>query len=487
MNKKIFSERFLLSIILILAFITRIYKIQIPLADHHSWRQSDTAAVARNFIKEGWHFLKPRIDNMAPLHPGKPNNERLFLVEPPIYNSLVAFVYKFFGLRESLARLVSIFFSLGSLIYLYLMAREYLGRRVAFLTAFFFALLPYSVFYSRVILPEPMMIFFSLGMMFWFAHWLEKANISHWSLVIGHSMVAFTQKSFPIFLIIPMAYLAWKRFGFNFKKYFVLLFYCFIVLLPFFAWRFYISQYSEGVPAYDWLFNQGGIRFRPAFFWWIFGERIGKLILGFWGLPLFVLGLILRPNKKEGLFFYAWLVAVLLYFIVFAAGNVTHDYYQISFVPIASIFLAKGADFLLRAPEIFFKKSIRYSLFAICSLFMVAFSWHEVRGFYNIQGGVDLAGRAVDQLTPKDALVLTGDSNDATLLYNCNRYGWTGGYASSFPNLPETIEKVRKMGGMVYVSTKFEEDSEFGQYMTQNYSVIERTNQYVIFSLIINH
>ena len=94
-----------------------------------------------------------------------------------------------------------------------------------------------------------------------------------------------------------------------------------------------------------------------------------------------------------------------------------------------------------------------------------------------------MAGEAVDKLTPKNALVLTGDSNDATLLYNTNRVGWSGGYASNFPNTSQTIEKLRTEGAGVYVTTKFEKDSEFGKYMIKNFSVIKETNQYIIFKL----
>ncbi|GAI92907.1 unnamed protein product [marine sediment metagenome] len=114
---------------------------------------------------------------------------------------------------------------------------------------------------------------------------------------------------------------------------------------------------------------------------------------------------------------------------------------------------------------------------------MFGFSWFEVRGFYLIQGGVDLAGQAVDQLFPEDALVLTGDSNDVTLLYNTNRYGWTGGYASYFPNIPASIENAKNLGATVYVTTKFEESLEFGEYMVTNYPMVKRTDQYIIFSL----
>ena len=48
----------ILFFILIIAFILRLYKINSPLADLHSWRQVDTAAVARNYVKNGVDLLK---------------------------------------------------------------------------------------------------------------------------------------------------------------------------------------------------------------------------------------------------------------------------------------------------------------------------------------------------------------------------------------------------------------------------------------------
>ena len=113
-----------------LGFVLRLYKIDIPLADHHSWRQADTAAVARNFIKTGFDFFKPQIDNFIPLHLGVPNKERLFLVEPPIYNSLVAGVYSILGVDIKWARMVSILFSLGSAFLLYLISKRFFGEKV---------------------------------------------------------------------------------------------------------------------------------------------------------------------------------------------------------------------------------------------------------------------------------------------------------------------------------------------------------------------
>ena len=484
MFKKFSSTYLLLFLVIVLAFGLRLYKINIPLADHHSWRESDTAAVARNFIREGFDFFHPKIDNMAPLaKPDLPNSQRLFMVEPPIYQTLVAGFYKILGVREKWARLVSIVFYLGGIIFLYLLVKKLINKWVGLLAAFFMAVLPYGIYYGRVIMPEPEMLFTSLGMLWFFWLWLERQKNGLFFWAVFFSAWALLMKTFPVFLVLPMFFLVWQKYHWSFFKQYKLWLLVILAVLPLILWRLWISRFPAGIPPYDWLFNQGGIRFRPAFFRWIFAERMGKLILGYWGLPLLVLGLIFKPGKKESWFFHWWMIAVLAYLTTFAAGNVTHDYYQVPLIPIFSVFLAKGGWFLLTAPKQFFNKFLCSMLFVLCFIFMIGFSWFEVKGYYLIQGGVDLAGKAVDEMTPKNALVLTGDSNDATLLYNTNRHGWTGGYASYFPNDQTTIEKIIKMGGSVYVTTKFEEGSSFGQYMLKNYPVLKKTDQYIIFSL----
>lgn len=484
MFKKSWPTFLLFSFIIILALGLRLYKINIPLADHHSWRQADTAAVARNFIKEGFDFFHPRIDNMTPLaKPDLPNSQRLFMVEPPIYQTIVAGFYKILGVQEKWARLVSIFFYLGGMIFLYLLVTKLINKNVGLLSTFFMAVLPYGIFYGRVVMPEPEMIFASLGMLWFFSLWLEKQKNGLFVWAVIFTAWALLMKTFPLFLALPMFFLVWQKYRWSFFKQYKLWLLVILAITPLILWRFWISRFPAGIPPYTWLLNQGGIRFRPAFFRWIFAERIGKLILGYWGLPLLVLGLILKPSKKESWFFHWWIVACLAYLITFAAGNVTHDYYQVPLIPIFSIFLAKGSYSLLTIPHQFFSRVLSRLLLVVCFLFMIGFSWFEIRGYYLIQGGVDLAGRAVSELTPKDALVLTGDSNDATLLYNTNRHGWSGGYASYFPNDQSSIDKIIKMGGTVYVTTKFDQNSLFGQYLLKNYPVLKMTDQYIVFSL----
>jgi len=127
-----------------------------------------------------------------------------------------------------------------------------------------------------------------------------------------------------------MGYLAWKAFGLSIFKKPSLYFYALIAIVPFVWWRWWISHYPEGIPAFTWLLNGNGIRFKGAWFWWLFAQRIGLLILGGWGLVLFCFrNFEKKRTEKEGWFFYLWLLSSLLYLVVIATGNVQHDYYQI--------------------------------------------------------------------------------------------------------------------------------------------------------------
>lgn len=485
--KKLFLG-IMIGAILLAGLGVRLFKVDQPLADHHSWRQADTAAVARNFVQEGFTFFRPKIDNMTYLHaPDILNPERLFLAEPPVYNTLVAGFYRLLGVREAYARAVSILFSLGSVVMVYLLLAKTHDRATGLVGAFFMAFLPYGIYYGRVILPEPMMVFLTLVWLYAMIVWTEaEARAAFW-LAVGTGAVALTQKAFPVFLGLPLAALVvrrWRGGIFQPQRLLKLAVMIMLIFLPFVGWRWWVSRSPEGVPPFDWLFNQGGIRFRPAFFRWIFAERIGKLIFGYWILPLFVLGVVRRPGKI-GLFYHWWLLAFFLYVTVLAAGNVTHDYYQIPFLPIASIFLSVGVVTLWRNPgKIFLSWLARGAVIGMVVLGL-SFSWFEVREFYNLQGGVDVAGLAVQELTPPEALVLTGDSNDSTLLYNTNRRGLTGGYASYFPNTSEHVEKARRLGASYYVTTKINEidNTAFGQWLLGTYQLIARTDQYVLVKL----
>lgn len=469
---------FWLGLILIFAFQVRTYRLDRPLADWHSWRQADTAAVARNFVKNGFTILTPRFDDLTPISEDDlPNPEGYRYVEFPLYSVFVGATWLVFPYQEWAARTVSIFLSLGSIVLLFLITRRYLGEVVALVSTFIFAFLPYNIFYSTVILPEPLLIFLILGTLLFFDLWVEKkhsivADTILAILAIAFSAFAILTKPSTAFLALPLLYLAYHHQGLTFYKSAKVWLFVIFTFIAFWAWRLVAYQHPEGIPRFWWLLNGNNIRFKGAFFYWIVQDRLGRLMLGGAGLSLFVLGLLHRA-KKEGLFFLSWLLGMILYVIVFATGNVTHDYYQAPLSPILSIYVGKGVVYLFTQKGAFFQR-LFYALLAV-SLVMLMFglTWREVRTLFNINNPkIVEAGKAVDEILPQNAKVIAPYNGDTAFLYQTNRQGW----AVVYRPIVEMIE----LGATHYVSVNFDSQT---QDLLKQYTVLKQTNDFVIIDL----
>ncbi|HSX19488.1 MAG TPA: hypothetical protein VLE91_05175, partial [Candidatus Saccharimonadales bacterium] len=131
-------EFLILIVILTLALGLRLYKINRPIADWHSWRQADTAAVARNFVKDGFTFFVPKYDDMSSQANGLDNPNRYRFVEFPIYNALIAAIWKITGVQTVYARLTTVILTLFSTAFLYFLVRKFSSQTTAAFSAFFF-------------------------------------------------------------------------------------------------------------------------------------------------------------------------------------------------------------------------------------------------------------------------------------------------------------------------------------------------------------
>ncbi len=419
----------ILILLFVISVIPRLYRIDNPIADWHSWRQADTAAVTRNFIKEGFTPLYPKFDSLNSLNEGNlPNPKRYFFAEFPIYNIIVYPFYYYFGVNEMYHRLVSVFFSSLTTVFLYLLVRKLSSNSVALLAAFFFAVIPFNIYYGRVTMADPLHVFFSVVTLYLVAKWSESNNL-FWPIIAGIT-TTFTilTKPYGLVLGLPIMYMLLKGHGLKLFKSPGLYIYGLISLAPFLAWRWHINQYPEGMFGTTWLYNQGDIRFTGSYFRWILFDRLNRLIFASGGFVLFFLGLVKPVSKKEGYMYHWWLVGILIFFVVIAKGNVTHDYYQLPIVPIGCIFIARGFMWLITIGKGFVQNSINVTIATSLVLMMIAFGWFEVRGYFGVTRDVIVElGRKVDEVTPKDAKIIAPYMNDPALLYQTNRYGWTNG------------------------------------------------------------
>ena len=467
-------EIFLLLTILLLGLILRLYKIERPIGDWHSWRQADTAAVSRNFIKEGFNPFIPKYDDMSKQANSLDNPQRYRFVEFPILNTIIAGVWSITGINEAYARMVTVFITLGSILLLYFLVRSFSGKTIAFLSVFFFATIPYNVFYSSAILPGPLMIFGILGLYLSFVKWLKSEKWVFLASSILFANLAILTWPIALFFLLPIVYLSYEKYGFALFKNLKLWIFAFLSLAPFIAWRIWMLNFPEGIPNLQFLLNQNNIRFKGAFFRWLVAERMGKLILTVGGFALLVIGLLVKPTKKENLFYLVWLASLILYFVVFASGNVRHDYYQVPLIPIASIFMAIGTIKLFNLPSEHFSKILGPPVALILIIFMYAFGFYEVRGYWWInRPEIVKAGMAADKILPKDATVIAPYGGDTAFLYQTNRHG--------YPVVDRPLQELVKNGTKYLVSVDVADSGV--QKLARDCKLLVHDNDYVIVEL----
>ncbi len=473
--KNILKKYPLLIVLAVFAFTLRLYKVNTPLLDWHSWRQADTASVTREYTKKALNPLTPTYHDLSNIPSGMDNPNGYRMVEFPFYNILVAAILKAIPALPLVptSRIVSALFSIGTLFCLFFLARSYYGKKVGYLTAFFFAVLPYSVYYSRVILPEPIMVFFSTLSITAFRFYIKKPSAkTYWTSLIS-LMLALLLKPFVAFLIPVYAVILFEERKLKAVLTDIRLYaYAVLAVIPFMLWRYWIAKFPEGIPASDWLLNGNGIRFRPAWFRWLGYERITKLILGYVGV-IFLPISVINQLKNKKLLIPAWWLGIGVYFAVIATGNVQHDYYQAITTPIIALTL--GHAVLVLDNFITKKTNALVSIAVVGTLIiaMLTLSYNQVKGYYNINHSeYEKAGKAADELLPKDAKVIAPQyGGDTAYLYQINRSGWPLGY---------DIDKKIEMGATYYVSTSYDEEAK---ELEEKYMIVEKTNDFIIIDL----
>lgn len=117
---------------------------------------------------------------------------------PPLYLLTCAFIFKYLNLVPVSFELVSILFSLGTLIVIYLLASSLFGKTTGALSAFFFSILPASTVFNTWIKQDSMAIFFLSLSVYLFMK--EKYHLSGIALGLG-----LLSKEIAIFALMTIA------------------------------------------------------------------------------------------------------------------------------------------------------------------------------------------------------------------------------------------------------------------------------------------
>ncbi|MBI2902353.1 MAG: glycosyltransferase family 39 protein [Candidatus Methylomirabilis oxyfera] len=415
-------ERWFLVAILILGVALRLHHITKPLGDHHSWRQTQTAMIAANLYLDGLNLWSPRVDFYCT---EMCSETGLLVLEFPLYNALVALLYKIFGLHEFVGRLVSIAFSTLAALLLYRLARRISGPPVALFAAMYFVLSPISVFYGRAFMPESLMLCAGIGALLYFYDWLQDERGTTFIIAAIFAITAFVVKFPMIHIVIPMTYMAWAKHGRAVFRKKALALFLTLFLLPSAVWLYH----SATSPNLDMSWLLSDVRLlRGKDLYRIMWERLGQDVLTSVGRGLFLLGLLLGLRKTEERVLDVWLGAAILYVLAVGMGNIVHDYYQLPLVPIAAIYIGKAISCL---PQLPLRRFVWLPLMALLIIATGAESRRIVKPWY----GEDIAGlyqfaETVKRTIPQGPPIMVSSSYvsfapwDPRLLYAFRRKGW---------------------------------------------------------------
>src|SRR5262245_17298123 len=153
--------------ICLLAIAARLILINQPYVDHWSWRQSDVAAIARNF--DGFRFGYPQIDWAG-------NGAGYVGTEFPILPFIAAVCYKFAGVHEWIGRIQAVILFAVSLPFFFLLVRESFGSTAAVWASFFYCFTPLNVFAGRSFMPDVPSLSFAIIGLYFFLVWVRNAK-----------------------------------------------------------------------------------------------------------------------------------------------------------------------------------------------------------------------------------------------------------------------------------------------------------------------
>src|SRR5438874_6373869 len=467
------------------AVAARLILIDQPYIDRWSWRQSDVAAIARNFEENGFHFTHPQIDwaGDAPGYVG---------TEFPILPFVAAICYKFAGVHEWIGRLQAVIFFAASLPFFFLLVREIFGDAAAIWATFFYGFTPLNVFAGRSFMPDVPSLSLALIGLYFFLRWIDSEKSI--SLFAAATMISLALLiKLPSAIIgAPLLFLVWQKWRWNFVRQPLLWLFATITILSSIAWYWHAHQISEKFYPHH-FFGAGGIRIEKFSWYWkiVRLSAISSLtpILSVFALA----GLFVAPRGKYSRVFHWWLAATILFIIVVGYGN-RHQWYQLPMVPIAAAF-AGGACAFIGSKIPSRVAVITFSILLVSSLSVLACLY--VQPLYRSSsaelrdGGLELR-----KLTVPDALIIAADNGDPTIFYYAERRGWHflekdgiyQGNPSDDRQLIVDFEKLRGRGATHLVFTAntlwwLEYYPEFAQHLTENATLIEGTAEFKIYKL----
>ncbi|GEM_PF-2263667 len=505
---QISSQKFF--ILYFLFWCIRFINIDQPILEGGGVRQLMTASVSRFLFIEGIslkNFLYPKM-YMA-------DYSTYYLIEMPLYNTLMALLCKIYGSYEEwIGRFISILLSGLAGIYFYRFLVNHTSHRIAKIALILYSISPLSIIYTRAIQPNPSMLFFLMGTVFYYDNYLRNPFWKTFfkTMIFGAFLFLLNAslQTIGILLLCMTLSILGLRALTNWKIY--LLAIC--MLVPCWLWIFHANIFGQSfVPKY--LLGQklflgpiGGnfsdiFQFETATledkmpflsFSWLSDHSFYKAQFQFFsgeiltpiGFGLFILGLGLLRKKDSVLIF--WLISFLFYFILI--NKQIHLYYYLPWLFPMSWAIAKSISFIYDniPDESFYKMPSGMFLLLLFTVGIIA--GYSNSGFITPKP-VKMIPNAVENLNkhfPKNVYGIVSHSNVGSLGYYVNRKVAVL-IENSGQEKVDAFKKILKNSEpkyylSIYPHEDYIDRNEFSSFLRENYPVAEyKKNNFVLYKI----
>ena len=504
--------KWLLILIVVAAFAVRLIGIDQPFIDPWSWRQSDVAAIARNYLENGFHFTKPQID-WAGNQPGYVGTEF------PILPFVAALFYKGAGVQEWIGRIEGVLFFVAALPFFFGLVRRIFGEIVAFWATFFYAFAPLGIVASRAFMPDVPSLSLAIIGMYFFLRWIEEEKFGWlvWAAVLVS--LALLIKLPTAIIGAPILYLAVAAVydrrrssegedgghppspGYGatgrpplqeLAARWELWFLAAVTLVPSAIWYWHAYRIAERFYPHH-FFGAGGFQIMSLAWDW---QLVRQTVFSSLNLTLFVLaifGAIIAPRGKYTRVFHWWLAAMLLFVVIAGYGN-RHQWYQLPLVPIAAVFAGCACAWFATRTQ-FSRKLLALGGALVVASFAVS-SFFCVQPFYRpAAASLRDLGQELNEATTANALIIAATDGDPTVFYYAHRKGWHflgdgvyDGNPLDSAQIIANLEKLRSRGAthlVFYPGTQWWLDyyKEFAEHLATNATLVEQTSEFTIYKL----
>ncbi|QNI83533.1 dolichyl-phosphate-mannose-mannosyltransferase family protein [Synechococcus sp. RS9907] len=436
-----------------LGSLLRLVQIWMPVLGVHSWRQADTAAMARHFSLAGTPIWLPQVDWSGA-------SAGFVESEFPLYPFLVSRLYSLIGVQEWLGRGLSVLCSALTIWLVMRLGRRWFSPEAGWWAGLAFAIAPLGVYFGRAFQAEALLLLCAAGALESLSLWRERRL--PWTLAL--SWVCFTSAG--LIKVIPLLWLGLPLLMVQLSSNpqgqappLQTLPRRVLRLLGHPGFWLYIGTSLMAIAGWYWHAHQLGQTSGLSFGFWGSGTdrssisllldlngwinlllRVSLRLLALVGVPFLLIGLKASWRSGGGQITISSLVGVLLCTIATMRSSTIHEYYQLPLLLFSSPLIGLGwQTWHQQRPR--WQPRLLLSLALVVSLTVLSLDYWAVEHRQR-EAWMPLA-LTIRRDLPSDARIVSVTSTDPTLLNLARRQGWL---ISSKQLTPERLQRWKQAG-----------------------------------------